>query len=95
MTLSGTAISTTTAASSVTVGTTIANRNVKALIINNSCNQPISICFGQTEVLRMGQNSFVLDLSAGYMVIESNTVISAFKTGSTPTTGELSITAIT
>ncbi len=92
-TIAAAAVSTTSSATSITVMTL--SSSAKILLVFNSLNQPVSLCSGTTEILRIGTQSPIIEFKDNDLLMITGTVIRIFYTGLTgPTTGELSITAI-
>lgn len=92
-TASGTTISKTTAASSITMMTT--NQQFWHLAVFNSCSLGIGIALNQVEAFRINQNGLtVLQLSDSGIFIPKGTVISVYNLGATPAVGEVSVTAM-
>ena len=92
-TVSGTAVSHTTAATATAAITT--NQQYWSLAGFNSCNQAIGISLNGVEAFRIGVNSpTIFDLSTNGIYIPKGTVIGVYNLGTTPTTGEISLTAI-
>ncbi len=92
MTTAAASITATAAATPIAMGITFFP--AKVIIIHNSLDNPVNVTINEVDAFRIAKGSEVIDLSAARLTIGPTARSGVYKTGSTPTAGELSITVM-